>query len=196
MSFAGLARAPSRILCDAARRSWRSACPAPFPPPPHGFCSCAAGLDQPYYCVRLVQEETSQMNVPITFACGLYDRTLPLYTGEVKPEGIDLAYEINEEPRDIFDKMAGEQAYGASEMSASELVCRIAANQCPFVAIPIFPSRVFRHGFITIKRSGIKTPKDLEGRRIGTTVYTATAIVYIRGLLQHDYGVDLSTIKW
>jgi 4,5-dihydroxyphthalate decarboxylase len=137
------------------------------------------------------------MNVPITFACGLYDRTLPLYTGEVKPQGIDLAYEINEEPRDIFDKMAGEQAYGASEMSASELVCRIAANQCPFVAIPIFPSRVFRHGFITInKRSGIKTPKDLEGRRIGTTVYTATAIVYIRGLLQHDYGVDLSTIKW
>jgi 4,5-dihydroxyphthalate decarboxylase len=93
--------------------------------------------------------------------------------------------------------MAGDQAYDASEMSASELICRIAAKQCPFVAVPIFLSRVFRHGFITInKKSGIKTPKDLEGRRVGTTVYTATAIVYIRGLLQHDYGVDLSTIRW
>src|SRR3954465_2866888 len=105
--------------------------------------SCARASDQQYYCRRSANKtlsaeergrkhsfEIAIMNVPITFACGLYAPTLPLYTGEVKPAGIDLTYQMNEEPRDIFDKMAGEQAYGASEMSASEPVCRIAANQC------------------------------------------------------------------
>jgi len=137
------------------------------------------------------------MNVPITFACGLYDRTLPLFTGEVKPEGIDLTYRIDDSPRNIFDKMAGDLAYDASELSTSEFICRFAANQCPFVALPVFVSRLFRHGFITInKKSGIRSPRDLEGRRIGTPIYTSTAMVYMRGFLQHDYGVDLSAIRW
>ena len=66
-----------------------------------------------------------------------------------------------------------------------------------FVAIPVFPSRVFRHGHITVNRhAGIKTPKDLEGKRVGVPLYTQTAAVYIRGLLQHEYDVDLSTIHW
>lgn len=137
------------------------------------------------------------MNVPITFACGLYDRTLPLFSGDVKPAGIDFTYKIEENPRSIFDDMAGHLAYDASELSVSEFICRLAADQCPFVAIPVFPSRLFRHGFITInKKSGIRAPKDLEGKRIGTPIYTSTAMVYIRAFLQHDYGVDLSTIRW
>lgn len=133
----------------------------------------------------------------LTFACGLYDRVLPLYTGQVRPEGIELDFVISDSPRDLFDHMTGPDAYGAAEMSASEYVARFAAGRCPFVAIPVFPSRLFRHGFITVnRRSGIETPKDLEGRRVGTVIYTQTASVWTRGMLAHDYGVDLSTIQW
>jgi 4,5-dihydroxyphthalate decarboxylase len=64
------------------------------------------------------------------------------------------------------------------------------------VALPVFPSRVFRHGFITVNRKAVKTPKDLEGKRIGVPLYTQTAAVFIRGLLQDEYGVDLSGVHW
>jgi 4,5-dihydroxyphthalate decarboxylase len=136
-------------------------------------------------------------NVKISFACGLYDRMLPLYTGEVKPDGIDLDFQAIDSPRDIFDRMAGSQEFDVAELSSSEFISRMAANQCPFVAIPVFPSRVFRHGMITINtKSGIRTPKDLEGKRVGVPLYTMTAAVFIRGHLQHEYGVDLTKIHW
>src|ERR1700746_431456 len=63
-------------------------------------------------------------------------------------------------------------------------------------ALPVCPSRVFRHGFITVNRKAVKTPKDLEGKRIGVPLYTQTAAVFIRGLLQDEYGVDLSGVHW
>ncbi len=133
----------------------------------------------------------------ITFASGLYDRMVPLYTGEVKADDIDLKFVAIDNPRIIFDRMAGEQAFDACEMSTSEYVARVSAGKCPFVAIPVFPSRVFRHSFITInKRSGIRTPKDLAGKRIGVPLYTMTAAVWIRGHLEHDFGVDLSNVNW
>lgn len=133
----------------------------------------------------------------LTFACALYDRMLPLYTGEVKPEGIDLDYLAIDSPRDIFDRMAGGLEFDVAEMSSSEFISRKSADKCPFVAIPVFPSRVFRHGFIAInRRSGIRTPKDLEGKRVGVPLHTMTAAIWIRGHLQHEYGVDLSTIHW
>lgn len=133
----------------------------------------------------------------LSFACGLYDRMLPLYTGEVQPEGIDLDYVAIDSPREIFDRMAGGFEFDVAEMSSSEFISRKSAGKCPFVAIPVFPSRVFRHGFIAINRaSGIRTPRDLEGRRIGVPLYTMTAAIWIRGHLQHEYGVDLSAIHW
>jgi 4,5-dihydroxyphthalate decarboxylase len=133
----------------------------------------------------------------LTFACGLYDRMLSLYTREVRPEGIALDFIAIDSPREIFDRMAGGLEFDASEMSSSEFISRKAAGACPFVALPVFPSRTFRHGFITVnRRSGIRTPKDLEGKRIGVPLYTMTAAIWIRGHLQHDYGVDLSTIRW
>jgi len=133
----------------------------------------------------------------LTFACSLYDRMLPLYTGEVRPEGIDLDYVAIDSPREIFDRMAGGLEFDVAEMSGSEFISRKSAGECPFVAIPVFPSRVFRHGFIAINRaSGIRTPKDLEGKRIGVPLHTMTAAIWIRGHLQHEYGVDLSTIHW
>jgi 4,5-dihydroxyphthalate decarboxylase len=134
--------------------------------------------------------------VPITFACGAYDRMQSLYTGAVQPEGIDLNFIAVDNPRDLFDRMAGGLEFDVSELSSSEFITRFAADQCPFVALPVFPSRVFRHGFIAVDSRVIRTPKDLEGKRIGVQLYTMTAAIWIRGLLQHDYGVDLSTIEW
>jgi 4,5-dihydroxyphthalate decarboxylase len=135
--------------------------------------------------------------LPLTFACGLYDRVVPLYTREVRPAGIDLNFIVLNDPRTIFDRMGGGLEFDAAEFSSSEYIARYAAGNSPFVALPFFPSRVFRHSMITLnRRSGIKTPKDLEGKRVGTALYTQTAAVFIRGMLQHDYGVDLSKIHW
>ncbi len=133
----------------------------------------------------------------LSFACGLYDRVLPLYSGEVRPAGIDLNFVAINSPREIFDRMGGGQEFDASEFSSSEFIAGYSAGTTPFVALPFFPSRVFRHSMITFnKRSGIKTPKDLEGKRVGVPLYTQTAAIFIRGMLQHDYGVDLSKIHW
>ena len=133
----------------------------------------------------------------LSFACALYDRMQPLYTGEVQPAGIELNFIPIEEPRPIFDRMSGGQEFDVAEYSSSEFVQRFANKQCPFVAIPVFPSRAFRHGFIAInKKSGIAKPKDLEGKRVGVPLYTMTAAIFIRGLLQHEFGVNFEKIHW
>src|SRR5579862_2230267 len=134
--------------------------------------------------------------LPITFACGLYDRMLPLYTKEVQAEGIDLNFLAIDSPREIFDRMSGALEFDAAEMSSSEYVARFAAGDCPFVALPVFPSRVFRHGYIAVDRRVIADPKDLAGKRIGVPIYGMTAAIFIRGLLQHDFGVDLAGVRW
>lgn len=133
----------------------------------------------------------------LTFACGGYDRMQPLMTGAVQPEGIDLNFLEIQAPREIFDRMVGRNEFDVSELSGSEFVAQTGAGDCPFVALPVFPSKMFRHGFICVNaKAGIKTPKDLEGKRIGSPMYTQTAAVYIRGILQNEYGVDLSTVHW
>jgi 4,5-dihydroxyphthalate decarboxylase len=133
----------------------------------------------------------------LNFAASLYDRLQPLYTGEIRPEGIELNFIPIELPRPIFDRMSGGEEFDVAEYSSSEFVHRLAAGNCNFVALPVFLSRSFRHDVIAInKRSGIKKPKDLEGKRVGVALYTMTAAIFIRGLLQHEYGVDLSKIKW
>jgi 4,5-dihydroxyphthalate decarboxylase len=134
--------------------------------------------------------------LPITFACGLYDRMLALQTGEIKPEGIDLNFLIMDNPREIFDRMSNRLEFDACEMSSSEFVSRFAAKKLPFVALPVFASRVFRHGFIVVNRKFVKSAKDLEGKRVGVPLYTQTAALFIRGLMQHDLGVDLEKIEW
>ena len=133
----------------------------------------------------------------LSFACALYDRMQALYTGEVQPDGIELNFIPIEEPRPIFDRMSGGHEFDVAEYSSSEFVQRYAAKQCPFVAIPVFPSRAFRHGFIAIhKNAGIAKPKDLEGKCVGVPLYTMTAAIFIRGILQHEYGVDFHKIHW
>jgi 4,5-dihydroxyphthalate decarboxylase len=135
-------------------------------------------------------------SLPITFACGLYDRMLALQTGEIKPDGIDLNFLIMDNPRQIFDRMSNNLEFDACEMSSSEFVSRYAAKKLPFVGLPVFASRVFRHGFIVVNRKFITSPKELNGKRIGVPLYTQTAALFVRGLMQHDLGVDLTTIEW
>src|SRR5580658_4415110 len=133
----------------------------------------------------------------LSFACGLYDRMQPLYTGEVAPDGIDLNFIAIDQPRPIFDRMSGGQEFDVSEYSSSEFTQRFARKECPFVAIPVFPSIAFRLGYIAVnKKSGIKTPKDLAGKRIGVPLYTMTAAIFINGMLHHEFGVDLSKVHW
>ncbi|GAM85350.1 hypothetical protein ANO11243_033570 [Dothideomycetidae sp. 11243] len=132
----------------------------------------------------------------VSFACLLYDRMVPLATGEVRPQAIDLNFIQVDHPRDVFDRMVSTQDFDCSELSASEYITMYAAGKRDFIAIPVFPSRAFRHSFIAVNTDKIKEPKDLNGKRIGVQHYTMTAAVWQRGLLQHEYGVDLSSIEW
>jgi 4,5-dihydroxyphthalate decarboxylase len=135
------------------------------------------------------------MTTPLTFACGIYDRTIPLLTGEVRIPGVDLTYLPIDNPREIFDRLARDE-FDLAEMSLSEYICRYVAGECPFVALPVFASRVFRHSMITVDRRKVSAPAELAGKRIGVPLYTMTAAVYARGLLEHDYDVDLSGVHW
>jgi len=133
----------------------------------------------------------------VTLACGPYDRTDALRTGLVRPEGIDLVYVPIQSPPEIFARMLTTQAFDVSEMSCAHALTHRGHGDFPFVGIPVFPSRMFRHGYIFVNaHSGIREAKDLEGKTVGVPEYSQTAAVWIRGLLQHEYGVSLETIRW
>ena len=135
--------------------------------------------------------------LPLTFASCRYDRVEALRTGDVQPEGIDLKMLMFPAGREIFDRMVGAREFDVAELSSSEFISLMGRGDCPFVALPVFPSRVFRHGYIFVNtRAGIRAPKDLEGRRIGVPLYTQTAAIWVRGHLAHEYGVDLDTVRW
>lgn len=135
--------------------------------------------------------------LPLTFACGPYDRMEALHQGIVQPEGIELRYIPIRSSPEIFARMAKSHSFDASEMSLSHYLVTRIRHGFPFVAIPVFPSRVFRHGYIYINtKAGISAPKDLEGKRVGVQEYRQTAGVWVRGILQHEFGVDLDTISW
>jgi 4,5-dihydroxyphthalate decarboxylase len=135
-------------------------------------------------------------NLRLNFACGPYDRTQALRDGTIKVEGIDLTY-VALQPAEIFWRMLQYKEFDVSEMSLSNYTMLVAGGHSPFVAIPAFPSRVFRHGYFFINtEKGIKSPKDLIGKRGGVPEYSMTAAVYMRGLLQHEYGVKPTDIEW
>ena len=133
----------------------------------------------------------------LTFACCRYDRTEAIREGDVVPEGIELNCVTLRSGREIFDRMVGGREFDVAELSASEFISLAARGDCPFVALPVFPSRVFRHGYIFINtRRGIRGPKDLEGKRVGVPLYTQTAAIWVRGHLAHQFNVDLASIRW
>jgi 4,5-dihydroxyphthalate decarboxylase len=133
----------------------------------------------------------------LTFACCRYDRMEAIREGAIAVEGIDLNCITLRSGREVFDRMVGGQEFDVAELSASEFISLMGRGDCPFVALPVFPSRVFRHGYIFINtRCGIRAPKDLEGKRIGLPLYTQTAAIWARGHLAHQFDVNLATIRW
>jgi 4,5-dihydroxyphthalate decarboxylase len=135
-------------------------------------------------------------DLPLTLACWNYDRTRPLMDGRVKPEGIDLDLRVMR-PREAFPRMLQKREFHASEMSLASYVILKGQGNCPFVAIPVALSKVFRHDCIYVRADGdIRTPADLKGKRVGVMQYASTGVVYVRGFLQHDYGVRAGDIEW
>jgi 4,5-dihydroxyphthalate decarboxylase len=136
------------------------------------------------------------MTLSLTFACGVYDRTVPLQAGTVRPEGINLQF-VDLEPGELFRRQARNAEFDVSEFALATYTLLTGRGDSPFIGIPVFPVRKFRHGDIYVRTdSGIREPKDLEGRRVGGMGYQQSASVWIRGILQNEYGVDLRTIHW
>ena len=135
-------------------------------------------------------------NLKLTLACWDYDRTRPLLDGRVRPDGIDLDIQLLR-PRQTFQRMLDDREFHASELSLASYTALKGRGDCPFVAIPVALSKIFRHSCIYVRAgAGIAKPGDLKGKRVGTSQYSSTALVFLRGMLQHDHGVRDSDMHW
>src|SRR5262245_28127469 len=134
--------------------------------------------------------------VQLTLACGRYDRTQPLIDGRVQPEGVDLTF-LPLRPGETFWRMLNHGEFDVSEMSLSSYTILRSEGDTRFIAIPVFPSRVFRHSALYVRSdASIECPEDLKGKRVGVGDYQMTAAVWVRGLLTHEYGVKQEDIVW
>ncbi|HEX4790423.1 MAG TPA: hypothetical protein VH372_18305 [Actinospica sp.] len=130
----------------------------------------------------------------LTFACGDYDRTRALAEGTIRPDGIDLNY-LRLPVEETFFRMLRHREFEVAEMSLSSYVVSLRADPAPFVALPVFTSRMFRHGSLYCNAdAGIEGPRDLRGKRVGTPEYQLTACVWARGILADDHGVALDSV--
>ena len=127
----------------------------------------------------------------LSLACWDYDRTRALREGRVGVEGADLLY-LALPPEATFFRMMRHREFDVAELSLSSYVLSCHGAERPFVALPVFPSRSFRHGNVYVRRGEIERPADLRGRRVGLPEYQLTAHVWIRGILadEHDLPVD------
>jgi 4,5-dihydroxyphthalate decarboxylase len=131
----------------------------------------------------------------LTLACGDYDRTLPLKTGAVQADGVELRV-LSLEPEEMFYRMARRREFDVSELSLSTYTVLRGRGE-PLVAIPVFPSFMFRHSAIWVRDgAGIREPRDLVGKRIGVPKYHMTAAVWVRGILEDEYGVAPADLQW
>jgi len=132
----------------------------------------------------------------LSLGCWNYDRTRGLLEGRIQPDGIDLTY-LDMPVEETFFRMLRHQEFDAAEMSLSSYAVSLGRPERPFVAIPVFPSRFFRHSCIYVNAdAGIREPKDLIGKRIGNPEYQMTAPVWIRGILQDEYGVPVDSVTY
>jgi len=131
------------------------------------------------------------MRLPLSLALSPYD-----HTRDLRPRGLSL--NVIELPiEEIFHRFTRFREFDVSEMSSAKTVSLLSGETPDIIALPVFVSRVFRHSSIYVaSASGIRRPKDLEGRRVGVPEWSQTAGIYARGLLQHEYGVDLASIDW
>jgi 4,5-dihydroxyphthalate decarboxylase len=141
-------------------------------------------------------QERHLSKLKLAFGCWNYDRTRALMDGSVQPDGIDLNY-LNMPVEETFFRMLRNREFDAAEMSLSSYTMSCFREPQPFIAIPVFPSRFFRHSCIYVNaNSGIRTPDDLIGKRIGNPEYQMTAPVWIRGILSDHYGVPVDSVTY
>lgn len=134
--------------------------------------------------------------ISVSLACGVYDRTVPLFDGSVQVEGVDLIY-APLEAGESFLRTCNHAEFDIAEMSISAYLMMLSRGDDRFIGIPVFPSRVFRHdGIFVNAQAGIENPADLNGRRIGVHRYHMTANLWIRGILSDEYQVDPSSVHW
>lgn len=134
--------------------------------------------------------------LPLTIGCGNSDRTRAIKDGRVPVEGCKVNY-ITLEPEEVFFRAFRNEEFDVTELSFSSYVMSLSKGACPYIAIPAFVSRVFRHSGIYIRTDrGIKKPEDLRGKVIGVPEYQMTAIVWMRGMLKEEYGIDPKDIRW
>ncbi|MEQ8194778.1 MAG: ABC transporter substrate-binding protein [Rhodospirillales bacterium] len=132
----------------------------------------------------------------VTFACWDYDRVMPVLNGQVPVPGFEVAPVILK-PSDLFPRTLRNQEFDISELSLSSYLYQCSQGTSKYIAIPVFTSRAFRHSCVYVRAdAGIKTPKDLEGREVGIPEYQMTLVVWARGMLQDEYGVDFKKLKY
>jgi 4,5-dihydroxyphthalate decarboxylase len=134
--------------------------------------------------------------VPLTLACGDYEIVRALKEGIVKPDGIDLTVITEMDSTSRHWRFLRNREFDMAEVSCSSYMLA-RDNDFPVRAIPVFLHRRFRHGFVFINtQKGILSPKDLIGKKIGVKSFQATAILWLRGILEHEYGVPHKSIEW
>ena len=131
----------------------------------------------------------------LSIAVGDYDRTRPLVDGRVPIDGVEPVG-LQLVPEEMFFRAFRHQAFDVTELSFSSYCVKLAQGDCPYVAIPAFVSRAFRHTSIWVRRDRVRVPQDLKGRRIGIPEWQLTAIVWARALLADDFGVQPSDVVW
>src|SRR6202043_2031881 len=134
--------------------------------------------------------------VELTLACGDYEILRPLKEGTVRPDGIDLKVVTAMDSPTRHWRFLRNGEFDMAEVSSSSYLAS-RDNGLPFRAIPVFPHRRFRHGFIFVNTAkGIKKPTDLIGRKVGVKSVLVSAILWMRGILDHEYGVPHKSIEW
>ncbi|WP_269501287.1 ABC transporter substrate-binding protein [Burkholderia sp. IMCC1007] len=132
----------------------------------------------------------------LSVAVGNYDRIRPLVDGDVQIEGVDPIFML-QDPEEIFFRAFRHADYDICELSLSSYSVKTAAGTSPYIAVPVFPSRAFRHTSIYVRADrGIDSPADLKGKRIGVPEYQLTANVWVRLFLEEDYGVKAADVTW
>src|SRR6201987_3038939 len=131
----------------------------------------------------------------LSVAVGDYDRTRALIDGSVAIDGVDPVY-MTLVPEEIFFRAFRAAEFDICELSLSSYTVKTAQNDCPYIAVPAFVSRAFRHTAVYVRTDRIKKPQDLKGRKVGVPEYQLTANVWARAFLEDDFGVKRSDIHW
>src|ERR1700692_3093135 len=131
----------------------------------------------------------------LSVAVGDYDRTRALIDGAVQIDGVDPVY-MQLVPEEIFFRAFRAAEFDICELSMSSYTVKTAQGNCPYIAVPAFVSRAFRHTSVYVRTDRVKTPQDLKGRKVGLPEYQLTANVWARAILEDDFGVKPSDIHW